>query len=98
MGFAETYVAVNEKFYCFPLVKAVIGVEFANLYDAKYFKRLVDKFAFGGDPKQVLKEEKKKWFLDDAKEGFNYLGGFGVQSKKSVEIDDENKRPKRRGS
>ena len=37
------------------------------------------------------KEEKKKWFLDDAKEGFNYLGGFGVQSKKSVEIDDENK-------
>ena len=37
------------------------------------------------------KEEKKKWFLDDAKEGFNYLGGFDVQSKKSVEIDDENK-------
>lgn len=67
MGFAETYVAVNEKFYCFPLVKAVIGVEFANLYDAKYFKRLVDKFAFGGDPKQVLKEEKKKYGLQSYK-------------------------------
>ena len=52
---------VNEKFYCFPLVKTVIGVEFANLYDAKYFKRLVDKFSFSGDARQVLKEEKKKY-------------------------------------
>jgi len=37
------------------------------------------------------KEEKKKWFLDDAKDGFNYLGGFGVLSKHNTEIDDESK-------
>ena len=37
------------------------------------------------------KEERKKWFLDDVKDGFNYLGGFGVQSEKSTEIDDEGK-------
>ena len=53
--------AVNDKFYSFPLVKTVIGVEFANLYDAKYFKRLVDKFSFSGDPRQIVKEEKKKY-------------------------------------
>ena len=63
MNFAETYVPVNEKFYSFPLVKTVIGVEFANANDAKYFRRLVDQFSFAGDYKQVLKQEKKKYGL-----------------------------------
>ena len=51
MNFNLSYVPVNDKFYSFPLVKAVIGVEFANLNDAKYFKRLVDKFSFSGEAK-----------------------------------------------
>ena len=63
MNFNETYVAINDKFYSFPLVKAVIGVEFANLNDAKYFKRLVDKFSFNGEARQIAKEEKRKYGL-----------------------------------
>lgn len=54
---------MGDKFYNFPLIKTVIGVEFANLYDAKYFKRLVQTFSFRGDAKQVVKEEKRKYGL-----------------------------------
>ena len=34
VNFDETYVHITDKFYCFPLVKTVMGVEFANVYDA----------------------------------------------------------------
>ena len=67
VNFADTYSAVNDKFYSFPLVKIVIGVEFANLYDAKYFKRLVDKFSFSGEARSVVKEEKRKYGLQNYK-------------------------------
>ena len=60
INFPLSYVPVNDKFYCFPLLKAVIGVEFANLNDAIYFKKLVGKFCFCGDPERVQREERKK--------------------------------------
>ena len=63
LNFAETYKNVSEKFFNFPLVKTVIGIEFANLYDAKYFKRLVQSFSFKGDAKQIVKEERRKYGL-----------------------------------
>eukprot|EP00353_Schmidingerella_taraikaensis_P001536 CAMPEP_0185599896 /NCGR_PEP_ID=MMETSP0434-20130131/83021_1 /TAXON_ID=626734 ORGANISM="Favella taraikaensis, Strain Fe Narragansett Bay" /NCGR_SAMPLE_ID=MMETSP0434 /ASSEMBLY_ACC=CAM_ASM_000379 /LENGTH=67 /DNA_ID=CAMNT_0028229469 /DNA_START=278 /DNA_END=481 /DNA_ORIENTATION=+ len=42
-------------------MKAVLGVEFANLNDALFFNKLVEKFSFKGDPGKVIKEEKKKY-------------------------------------
>ena len=45
VNFANNFTYICDKFYCFPLVKAVLGVEFANLNDALYFKRLIDKAA-----------------------------------------------------
>lgn len=59
MNIAEQYKEVNPKFYCFPLVKTVIGFRFANLLDAVTFNNLVQQFTFKGDIKLVSKEEKK---------------------------------------
>ena len=61
MNFSRQYTFICDKFYCFPLVKAVIGIEFANLNDAMYFKRLIEKFSFTGAPDKVVKEERKKF-------------------------------------
>ena len=51
VNMGESYVVVRDKFHCFPLLKTVIGLDFANLYDALYFKKLVDRFAFSGETK-----------------------------------------------
>ncbi len=61
IGFSQHYTFVCNKFYCFPLTKAVLGVEFANLNDALSFKRLVEKLCLKGDPQKILKEERKKY-------------------------------------
>lgn len=50
---------MRPKFYCFPLQKTLIGLNFANLLDAMCFHDLVKWFTFVGDPKQVAKDEKK---------------------------------------
>ena len=60
INFADKYIQVNDKFYCFPIISAVIGVEFSNLNDARAFEQLVEKFCFSGDPKHACKEEKKR--------------------------------------
>ena len=56
---------LRDKFYFFQLHKTVIGVEYSNLHDALYFKKLVDKFAFSGEPQVVAKEQKKIMGLND---------------------------------
>ena len=61
VGFSEKYTHVRDKFYSFPILKAQLGVEFSNLNDALYFKKLVDRFSFKGEPGKVVKEEKKKY-------------------------------------
>ena len=52
---------VNEHLYCFPIVKTILGVEFANSIDAKLFQTLVHKFSFAGTAKQVIKTESQKY-------------------------------------
>ena len=37
VNFKTHYTYICDKFYCFPLVKAVLGLEFASLHDATYF-------------------------------------------------------------
>lgn len=59
VNFGQHYTYISEKNYCFPLVKTVLGIEFANLNDALYFQKLIDKFCFIGDPHKAAKEEKK---------------------------------------
>jgi len=56
----DNYKVLRDKFHCYPLHKIVIGVEFAEQSDALIMKKLVERFSFSGDPKQVAKEEKKK--------------------------------------
>ena len=53
INFGSHYTFICDKFYCFPIVKSVLGVEFSNLNDALYFKKLIDKFCFKGDPAKV---------------------------------------------
>jgi hypothetical protein len=51
---------LREKFYCFPLQKIILGIQFAYKDDAESFHQLVNQFCFSGEPKEVAKEEKKK--------------------------------------
>lgn len=44
-----------------------MGVEYSNLHDALYFKKLVEKFTFVGDPQSVCKEQKKKMGVTEHK-------------------------------
>jgi hypothetical protein len=37
LNFDQSYKMVNEHLYCFPIVKTILGVEFANSIDAKLF-------------------------------------------------------------
>ena len=59
INFDQTYKAIQPKFYCFPLHKTVIGFKFSHQYDAAFFLKLVKKFSFKGDAKEVLVESKK---------------------------------------
>jgi len=59
INFEQTYKAIQPKFYCFPLFKTVIGFKFSSQYDAAYFLKLVKKFSFKGNAKEVLVESKK---------------------------------------
>lgn len=43
-----------------PLVKTVIGIEFANLNDALFMRKLITSLTFSGDTKQLVKEERKR--------------------------------------
>lgn len=65
LNFAKTYQMVHEHFYCFPIVKSVLGIEFANSIDAKVFQKLINKFGFEGNAKQVGKEESSKYGNSD---------------------------------
>jgi len=61
INFDKTYQMVHEHMWCFPIVKTVIGIEFANSIDAKIFNKLIYKFRFEGTPKEVGKAETKKY-------------------------------------
>ena len=80
VNFANNFTYICDKFYCFPLVKAVLGVEFANLNDALYFKRLIDKFCFRGQPIKAKIEEEKKYGVQRYKLS---EPGFFVQKKQN---------------
>lgn len=57
---AQHYQKISEKFYVLPLVKTVIGIEFANLNDALFMRKLMTSMTFCGDAKQLVKEERKR--------------------------------------
>jgi hypothetical protein len=59
IGMSNLYKEIKPKFYCFPLGKTVIGLNFANLLDALHFLNLIKQFGWTGDPKQVAKDEEK---------------------------------------
>jgi len=42
VGFGQQYNKIRDKFFCFPISKAVLGVEFANLNDAVQFRKLIN--------------------------------------------------------
>ena len=61
VNFARNYCRLRDKFYCFPLSKTILGINFAYKDDADCFRNLVQNFCYSGEsPKEVAKEEMKK--------------------------------------
>ena len=46
VNFVKHYTQLNDKFFCFPIISAVIGIEFANANDAATFQLLIEKYCF----------------------------------------------------
>lgn len=45
LNFNVHYREIKSTFFCFPLPKLTVGIEFSNLEDAAFFKVLVDRFS-----------------------------------------------------
>ena len=52
LNFKKHYREIKSTFYCFPLPKIVIGVEFSNYMDADFFRILVHKYSVTNDREQ----------------------------------------------
>ena len=49
LNFSRHYKEIKSTFYCFPLPKVVIGIEFSNFMDADFFRILIHKYSVQND-------------------------------------------------
>ena len=45
LNFHLSYRELNDYFFCFPLEKVIIGIQFANVHDGSMFKGLVGHYS-----------------------------------------------------